>query len=231
MPLRFIVTGFSNFNGVQDNPTEAIVTKLANCVEQRGGIFGGAILEGCHVLKVAARQTAEFLTKQGEALCDVRDEVVWLHLGVNINGKCFEIEQQAVNNANFRVPDEDGWKPVNCQIGTTNGLTLESRLCSDLDTKALAGGLKKEGFNIELSDDAGTFICNQTYFASLDQSRQQGCGHWHSLFVHVPFFQHIGEEVQIAFVISLLDQIAMCCSQGISAAQEKWGAKGPDLVE
>lgn len=37
-----------------------------------------------------------------------------LHFGVNSGATRFAIERQAVNEANFRCPDELGWKP---QVG------------------------------------------------------------------------------------------------------------------
>lgn len=40
MPVRFVVTGFSQFRGVTDNPTEKIVQDLDGYIQQRGGIKG-----------------------------------------------------------------------------------------------------------------------------------------------------------------------------------------------
>lgn len=34
-----------------------------------------------------------------------------LHLGVNSGALKFAVERQAVNEATFRCPDEDGWQP------------------------------------------------------------------------------------------------------------------------
>lgn len=40
MPVKFVVTGFSNFQGVVNNPTERIVQDLDGYIVQRGGIKG-----------------------------------------------------------------------------------------------------------------------------------------------------------------------------------------------
>jgi hypothetical protein len=56
-----------------------------------------------------------------------------------VGGRHFKLEQQAVNEASFRVPDEAGWQPQRQRVDTHPGLTLSSRLLTDLDAAALAG--------------------------------------------------------------------------------------------
>lgn len=65
--------------------------------------------------------------------------------------------------------------------------------------------LQKEGFDVEASNDAGTYLCNWIYFLSLYISQCQRSGQWHSLFVHMPPFACVPETVQMNFVGSLLD--------------------------
>uniref|UniRef100_A0A0E0I4N3 Pyrrolidone-carboxylate peptidase n=1 Tax=Oryza nivara TaxID=4536 RepID=A0A0E0I4N3_ORYNI len=55
------------------------------------------------------------------------------------------------------------------------------------------------------SDDAGRFVCNYVYYHSLRFAEQHGIK---SLFVHVPLFLTIDEEVQMHFVASLLEALA-----------------------
>lgn len=56
-----------------------------------------------------------------------------------MTGGHFKLEQQAVNEASFRVPDMAGWRPSRQLIDDHPGLTLSSRLLTDLDVSALAG--------------------------------------------------------------------------------------------
>jgi pyroglutamyl-peptidase len=64
---------------------------------------------------------------------------VQLHLGVDGTATHFKLEQQAVNEAAFRVPDQKGWQPQQQCIDDHPGLTLSSRLATSLDVAALAG--------------------------------------------------------------------------------------------
>lgn len=62
-----------------------------------------------------------------------------MHLGVDIKGHHFKLEQQAVNDATFRVPDQRGWQPIAQLIDDHPGCTLATCLHTDLDVAALAG--------------------------------------------------------------------------------------------
>ena len=62
-----------------------------------------------------------------------------LHLGVDCKGCQFKLEQQAANEATFRCPDQSGWQPQRQLVDDHPGLTLASRLLTDLDVGGLAG--------------------------------------------------------------------------------------------
>jgi len=68
--------------------------------------------------------------------------------------------------------------------------------------------LKKKGFDVTLSDNAGRFVCNYVYYHSLRFAEEKG---HKSLFVHVPFFSKINEETQMQFVAALLEAISATC--------------------
>ncbi|KAL3726493.1 hypothetical protein ACJRO7_031398 [Eucalyptus globulus] len=79
---------------------------------------------------------------------------------------------------------------------------------TSFSTKAILEFLKKKGYDVTLSDDAGRFVCNYVYYHSLRLAEQRGS---RSLFVHVPPFSRIDEETQMNFVASLLEAIASSC--------------------
>lgn len=61
-------------------------------------------------------------------------------------------------------------------------------------------------YAVKVSEDPGRFVCNFLFYSSLwrgaDRSR------WHALFVHVPEFSTVGEELQQQFALGLLRRIA-----------------------
>ncbi|CAI0386296.1 unnamed protein product [Linum tenue] len=208
------VTGFKKFQGVALNPTETIVNKLKDYVAKRG-LPAGVTLGSCMVLETAgdgARdmlyQTLESSTANNTMNAEKNEPVVvWLHLGVNSGAMRFAIERQAVNEATFRCPDEMGWQPQNCPIILEDGGTTSAReTCCSIDE--ILKLLKKKGFDVTISDDAGRFVCNYVYYHSLRYTQQKG---HRSLFVHVPLFSRIDEETQMQFVASVVEAIGSTC--------------------
>ncbi|URD80360.1 Pyroglutamyl peptidase [Musa troglodytarum] len=86
-----------------------------------------------------------------------RGQIIWLHLGVNSGATRFAIENQAVNEATFRCPDEMGWKPQRVPIVYSDGSIARVRETS-LPVNEIVKALSKMGYNITPSDDAGRFM-------------------------------------------------------------------------
>ncbi|KAF8017545.1 hypothetical protein BT93_H2658 [Corymbia citriodora subsp. variegata] len=210
-PLTINVTGFKKFNVVSTNPTETIVNNLKSFVEKKG-LPPGVTLGTCVVLEVAGDGALPMLLKVMESgvssngsTCDAQN--VWLHLGVVNSAVKFAIERQAVNEATFGCPDELGWQPQQLPIVPEDGEISRTRQTS-LSTEVILKFLEKKGYDVNLSDNAGRFICNYVYYHSLRFAEQRG---GRSLFVHVPPFSRIDEETQMNFVASLLEAIASSC--------------------
>ena len=64
-----------------------------------------------------------------------------------------------------------------------------------------------------ISQDAGLFVCNYTYYKSLQQSQRVSSKQkWHSVFIHVPPFEMIAPEDQLTMAGAILDSIAAALS-------------------
>ena len=51
MPVKFVVTGFSSFNGVPRNPTELLIENLERYCREGGKLSGGALhMVSCFLL-------------------------------------------------------------------------------------------------------------------------------------------------------------------------------------
>ncbi|KAK4376884.1 hypothetical protein RND71_003180 [Anisodus tanguticus] len=130
-----------------------------------------------------------------------------LHLGVNSGAMKFAVERLAVNEATFRCADELGWQPQRLPIVTEDGGINQTRKTS-CSTESILEFLRKKGFEVTISDDAGRFVCNYVYYHSLRFAQQKG---HKSLFVHVPTFNRVNQEEQMEFVAALLEAIASTC--------------------
>ncbi|XP_020267649.1 uncharacterized protein LOC109843129 [Asparagus officinalis] len=205
------ITGFKKFHGVSENPTETIVSNLRGYMT-KNGLPKGLVIGNCTVLETAGQGALAQLYKllesavaeRGNGSSNTRGEVIWLHFGVNSGASRFAIENQAVNEATFRCPDELGWKPQRVPIIPADGGITRNRKTS-LPANDIAKALAKMGFNVVPSDDAGRFVCNYVYYHSLCFAEQNGIK---SLFVHFPLFFTIDEETQMQFVASLLEVLA-----------------------
>ena len=136
-----------------------------------------------------------------------------VHFGVDACANSFKIEKQAFNEANFRLPDEDGYQPRNQPIvpseeeDGTSACTIESCLHTKLGVEDVVEKLREEGFNVQVSHDAGRYVCNYTYFCSLNSLQEVGRS-LYSVLVHVPSFHAIDPATQIRFVSALIDRLA-----------------------
>jgi pyroglutamyl-peptidase len=206
-PVTVHVTGFKRFHGVADNPTERIVRNLQSFVEKRG-LPKGLVLGSCTVLEAAGQgalgplyELLESTVLGREYGLSNQDRVILLHFGANSGSHRFALENQAVNEATFRCPDELGWKPHRVPIMSSDGSILHARQTT-LPVKEISKSLQQMGYDVTPSDDAGRFVCNYVYYHSLRFAEKHGI---RSLFVHFPLFLSIDEEVQMQFVASLLE--------------------------
>ena len=124
--IRFIVTGFGPFNGVPTNPTSQIVEQLLETYPDMATTTSQVKVQvETQLLEVSTKavkvyldqllQEVEQLQKQHVDNNDQKkdqDHIVLLHLGVHYRGKGFQLETCAYNDATFRVPDEQGYRPT-----------------------------------------------------------------------------------------------------------------------
>ncbi|RDX69525.1 pcp [Mucuna pruriens] len=207
------VTGFKKFHGVSENPTETIVNNLMEYLKKKG-LPKGLVIGGCSILETAGQgalvplyQTLQSAIASKDSESSSSNKIIWLHFGVNSGATRFAIERQAVNEATFRCPDEMGWKPQKVPIVPSDGAITRIRETT-LPVEEITKALAKKGYDVMTSDDAGRFVCNYVYYHSLRFAEQSGIK---SLFVHVPLFSTIDEEIQMQFAASLLELLTSTC--------------------
>ena len=167
---------------------------------------------------------------------------LWIHLGVHPRSPCVCLEHRGVNEADFRIPDQQGWQPHGGAILADQPLFRETRV----DLARVKARLDDEaerrdcGWTVVESWDAGRYICNLAYFASLCRSHQRteaaatavaaaaasGVRH-DSLFVHCPPFEAIGEARQLDFLHTLLRVLSEMEAEGEGSWRLKEGSGVP----
>ena len=169
-----LVTGFGPFPGVDVNPTQVLAEQFS-----RTTMNGLKVV--ARVLDVSfersAAQVREVIEGQGNAPRAI------IHFGVSVGADKIHIERQAVNRKAAGIPDVDGHHYEGDVICSTHA--LDDVLDTAVDVEALVKSLNQAGLQAYLSDDAGRYVCNSTYFNSLAMLLETGIGSL-VLFVHIP---------------------------------------------
>jgi pyroglutamyl-peptidase len=149
MRRTVLVTGFDDYGEETDNPSGA----LARRVDDR--TVDGVRIHGC-VLPVASQRVQSALT---EAIRQVEPAVV-IVTGIAPGRFAPAMERVAVNVLDFPIPDVDQHAPIDERV-VVDG---PSAYLSTLPVKAILARWLVEEIPGYVSNTAGTFVCNQTFY-------------------------------------------------------------------
>lgn len=166
--MRILVTGFEPFGGQSLNPSWEVARALH-----------GLQLQGAQVVAVQLPCVfAQALPALQQALAQHTPDIV-LALG-QAEGRCdLSVERIAINVMDARIPDNAGAQPIDVPVIAGGPASY----FSTLPIKSLVAGLRAAGFPASVSQTAGTFVCNQVFYALQHTLAGQGV---HSGFVHLP---------------------------------------------
>jgi pyroglutamyl-peptidase len=166
--VRILVTGFEPFGGQSLNPSWEVARALH-----------GLQLQGAQVVAVQLPCVfAQALPALQQALMQHTPDIV-LALG-QAEGRCdLSVERIAINVMDARIPDNAGAQPIDVPVIVGGPASY----FSTLPIKSLVAGLRASGFPASVSQTAGTFVCNQVFYALQHTLAGQGV---HSGFVHLP---------------------------------------------
>lgn len=209
MSIKIVLTGFGSFSGVSLNPTQEIIKILRQ--ENWQPIHDNMAVEmTTDVLEVSTVAVCDFLdkttSKVSSEMNDSSDVIlVCIHLGVDGGATTFKLESTCYNNMTFRVPDEQGFQPVDECIDLSR--TFDMTSTSQLPLAQVNSTLQGEGYPVVISTDPGRYLCNYVFFKSLqytsDLNHTQakvGSSKHQSLFIHVPPVAVIPLESQCLFI-------------------------------
>jgi pyroglutamyl-peptidase len=169
-----VVTGFDAFGGQEKNPSELAVGRLPDVLnldtQKRVRLVKGTLPTCCHG---GWGELKGLLEKEGaEARL-----VVMTGVAGTRNAIC--LERFALNIRDYRIADNSGhqWKDEAIVEGGAEALK------TDLPLRAFADAMNKAGYVTDVSNHAGSFICNETYYRALAELKKEGRA---VLFVHVP---------------------------------------------
>jgi pyroglutamyl-peptidase len=175
---RILLTGFDPFNGARVNPSWLAVHALHNrqicgrriVAAQLPTVFGASL------------RTLDTLLDQ------LRPELV-ICVGQAGGRGAISLERVAINVDDAPIADNAGARPVDAPVAPG----APAAYFSSLPIKALLAALQREGLRAEVSQTAGTFVCNHVFFGLMHRiATHPGLRHTRGGFVHVPWLPEQG---------------------------------------
>ena len=172
-----LLTGFDPFGGSTLNPSWLVARALHG---QR--IAGHAV--------VAEQLPTVFGAAQAQlhALLQAHRPALVLCLGQAGGRAALSIERIAINVADARIPDNQGAQPLDAPVAPDG----PAAYFASLPVKALRRAVQQAGLPCEVSQTAGTFVCNAVFYGLMHQLSAGAVPGARGGFVHVPWLPEQG---------------------------------------
>lgn len=174
-----LLTGFEPFGGARQNPSQLVAEAL-----------DGQRVAGHRV--VAARLPTVFgqSLQVLEALLRAHRPALTLCLGQAGGRGALSLERVGINLNDARIPDNAGQQPIDTPV-VPGG---PAAYFTNLPVKAMLRALQHAGVPCEVSQTAGTFVCNHVLYGLMHLLQAQGLGAPGARggFVHVPWMRGQG---------------------------------------
>ena len=165
-----LLTGFQPFGGEQVNPSWQAVSALHGAriaghrvVARELPVAFGTSLK---VLRAALKETQPSL-----AIC----------VGQAGGRSQLSLERVAINVDDARIPDNAGQQPIDVPV-VADG---PAAYFSTLPIKAMREAMRLAGFPAEISQTAGTYVCNHVFYGLMHALRRQRAVR--AGFIHIPY--------------------------------------------
>ena len=181
---RILLTGFEPFGQNSDNVSQIILERIETSIvvsdpweKQRG--------KNSEYSPVMVELEKQLLTVDKPGSLTVANRILggenWdviIHMGLCEVCDSVRFETRAQNILDMRIPDNNGRLVKNQLIGEHH-LWCNSSIVTAMSYPGLE--------SIELSTDAGTYLCNETYYRTLDAISQYSIGeNLPTCFIHFP---------------------------------------------
>lgn len=167
-----LVTGFEPFGGEDTNPSWEVCRALPAAI-------GRAPLETLLVptqFRLAIEETAAAIERANPRLV--------ILLGQAGGRACLSVERVAINVDDARIADNAGSQPVDEPVAPAG----PAAYFASVPVKAMTAAIREAGIPAEVSNSAGTFVCNHLFYGVLHflaaSGRDARAG-----FIHVPWLE------------------------------------------
>jgi pyroglutamyl-peptidase len=174
-----LVTGFEPFDGAEINPSLEIARNL------HGSVIAGHTVVGALLPCVFGAAIPEL-----QRLLRVHRPALVIGVGQAGGRAAITPERVALNVDDARITDNAGAQPVDRPV-VRGG---PAAYFSTLPVKAIVAALRAAGLPSEVSQTAGTFVCNHVFYGLMHALRKRK--DLRGGFIHVPFLPEQAQKGQ-----------------------------------
>lgn len=168
-----LLTGFDPFGGQSINPSWQVAQAL------QGRQIGRHRVVAAQLPTVFGPSLEQLM-----ALLEQHQPALVLCLGLAGGRSALSLERVAINVDDARIPDNAGGQPVDQPVVPG----APAAYFSTLPIKAMLQALQGAGIDAELSQTAGTFVCNHVFFGLMHRLAQStGPTRVRGGFIHLPW--------------------------------------------
>ncbi len=165
---KVLITGFEPFGGDAINPALEAIKRL------EGKTIEGGVIVTCHVPVTRY----ESINTVIEAIEKHQPDCV-ITVGQAAGRAAITAERIAINVDDFRIPDNGGHQPIDAPVVVEG----PDAYFSTLPIKRVVKTLQEQGIPCQVSNSAGTFVCNHLFYGVQHYLRRTKVRHG---FVHIP---------------------------------------------
>ncbi|MDP1781118.1 MAG: pyroglutamyl-peptidase I [Hydrogenophaga sp.] len=178
MNKKILLTGFDAFGGASLNPSWLAVKEL----------HGRQIL-GHTVVAAQLPTVFDASLKELNALLKQHRPALVVCVGQAGGRKAISLERVAINVNDAPIADNAGGQPVDTPVKPG----APAAHFTSLPIKAMLTALQTEGIAVEVSQTAGTFVCNHVFYGLMHElATRRALKHTRGGFVHVPWLPEQG---------------------------------------
>ena len=170
---RVLITGFEAYGDYPENSSWEVAQRVASC-----GIEMGEV-------EVVAVQLPVSFARVGEVLrsaIELHTPDLVIMLGQSETTDKVKLERVALNMMDSAMGDNDGVKPDEEPIYEGE----KSALFTSLPIKQLRSAIEGHGIAVKISNSAGLYVCNRTYYEALRMCKDRAM---QAIFVHLPLYE------------------------------------------
>ncbi|GFN34997.1 pyroglutamyl-peptidase I [Tepidimicrobium xylanilyticum] len=168
--MKVLVTGFDPFGGEKINPSIEAVKRLNDKIA------------GADIVKVEIPTVFYKSIRRLEKALDEEKPDIAICVGQAGGRSRISIERVAINISDGRIPDNEGNQPID-EVIFEEG---DTAYFAKLPIKAMVKEMNKRNIPAEISNTAGTYVCNHLMYGLLYNIHKK-YPNMKGGFIHIPF--------------------------------------------